>query len=146
MKFLSDIGHFFKKVFANPKAIALEASIADLVLPGFAPLINSAASAIISAETSAAAAGLQNGTGPQKLETAIALFQSTYNTWASQNGLAQEPAAVKNILQNVFNLLNDLKTTTVIQGPVNTPAPAPGTPLSGVPVPLATGPAATPLI
>lgn len=135
MKFLSDIGHFFKKIFANPKAIILEASIADIVLPGFAPLINSAASAIVTAETSAAAAGMQSGTGAQKMETAIALFQNTYNTWAAQNGLAQEPAAVKNILQNVFNLLNELKAV-----PATTAAQA-----TGATINASTGPAAVPL-
>ncbi len=109
MKFLSDIGHFFKKVFTDPKALTLVAGLADIVLPEFSPLINSAASAIISAETSAAAAGMQSGTGVAKMATAVALFQNTYNTWAAQNGLTQEPAAVQSILQNVFNLLNELK-------------------------------------
>lgn len=109
MKFLSDIGHFFVRVFTNPKALTLVAGLADIVLPEFSPLINSAASAIITAETSAAAAGMQSGTGVAKMATAVALFQNTYNTWAAKNGLAQEPAAVQSILQNVFNLLNELK-------------------------------------
>ena len=109
MKFFSAIGHFFKKVFTNPKAVTLAAGIADIILPGFSPLINSAASAIVTAETSAAAAGMQSGTGAAKMETAIALFQDTYNKWAAANGLTQEPAAVRNILQNVFNLLNELQ-------------------------------------
>ena len=109
MKFFSAIGHFFKKVFTDPKAITLAAGIADIILPGFSPLINSAASAIVTAETSAAAAGMQSGTGTAKMETAIALFQDTYNKWAASNGLTQEPTAVRNILQNVFNLLNELQ-------------------------------------
>lgn len=134
MKFLSDIGHFLKKAFTDPKAIMLEASIADLALPGFAPLINSAASAIVTAETSAAAAGMQNGTGSQKMAAAIALFQNTYNTWAAQNSLVQEPAAVKNILQNVFNLLNEIKAV-----------PATSAAQAAAPIALG-GPAATPLV
>ena len=138
MKFLSDIGHFFKVVFTNPKALTLVAGIADIVLPEFAPLINSAASAIITAETSAAAAGMQNGTGTAKMATAVALFQDTYNTWAAKNGLAQEPAAVRNILQNVFNLLNELQVV-----PAATAAAS--NPLVGAPTPVSTGAAAVPL-
>ena len=51
---LSNIGNALKKIF-SPGAIKVEAQIADILLPGFAPLINSAASAIIGAETAAAA-------------------------------------------------------------------------------------------
>ena len=140
MKFLSAIGHFFKKVFTDPKVITLAAGIADIVLPGFAPLINSAASAIVTAETSAAAAGMQSGTGVQKMETAIALFQDTYNTWAAKNGLTQEPTAVRNILQNVFNLLNELQVV-----PASTATAAASNPLVGAPTPVSTGAAAVPL-
>lgn len=109
--FFTSIGHFFVKAFTNPTAIRLEASVADLILPGFSPLINSAATAIVNAETAAIAAGFQNGTGTQKLAIAVSMFQSTYNAWAAQNGLSQEPAAVQSILQSVFNLLNELTVT-----------------------------------
>ena len=122
MKFLSDIGHVFKVIFTNPKAITLVAGIADIALPEFAPLINSAASAIITAETGAAAAGMQSGTGVQKMATAITLFQDTYNQWAAKNGLVQEPAAVKNILQNVFNLLNELQIVSSSSNATEAPA------------------------
>ncbi|MDR3392485.1 MAG: hypothetical protein P4L77_12210, partial [Sulfuriferula sp.] len=86
--FFSSIGHFFAKIFGNPTAVRIEASIADIVLPGFSGLINSAATALINAETAAAAANMQNGTGVQKMAYAVSLFQTTYNTWAAQNGLA----------------------------------------------------------
>lgn len=109
--FFASIGHFFAKVFGNPTALRLEASVADLILPGFSPLINSAATALINAETAATAAGFQNDSGTQKMQIAISLFQSTYNAWAAQNNLSQEPAAVQNILQSVFNLLNELTAT-----------------------------------
>ena len=138
MKFFSSIEHFFKKVFTNPKVIILAAGIADIVLPGFALLINSAASAIVTAETSAIAAGMQSGTGVQKMETAITLFQDTYNKWAAANGLTQEPVAVRNILQNVFNLLNELQVV-----PAATAAAS--NPLVGAPTPVSTGAAAVPL-
>ncbi len=128
MGFLSDIGHFFEHVFTNPKALTLVAGIADIALPEFAPLINSAASAIITAETSAAAANMQHGTGIAKMATAVSLFENTYNSWAAKNGLAQEPAAVKNILQNVFNLLNELKVVPASSVP--TPAPSVPAPTS----------------
>lgn len=106
--FFSNIGHFFAKIFGNPVAVRIEASIADIVLPGFSGLINSAATALINAETAAAAANMQNGTGTQKMAYAVSLFQSTYNGWAAQNGLPQEPVAVQNLLQQVFNLLQEL--------------------------------------
>ena len=130
MKFLSSIGHFFKKVFANPVAIKLEATIADIVLPQFSGLINSAASAIITAETSAAAAGMQSGTGVQKMATAVTLFQNTYNAWAAQNGLSQEPVAVQNILQNVFQLLNELQVVPAGSTPAPTPTGAAAVPVA----------------
>src|SRR5208337_3392902 len=46
---LSAIGHFMAKAF-SPNAIKVEASIADIALPGFSSLINATASAIINAE------------------------------------------------------------------------------------------------
>jgi hypothetical protein len=119
---LSDIGNVLKKIF-SPGAIKVEASIADILLPGFSPLINSAASSIIAAETAAAAAGMQNGTGTQKMAYATSLFQSTYNQWAAANNLTQEPAAIQALLQQVFNLIQTLQPATS-----STPAPAPTTP------------------
>jgi len=123
-KFFTEIGTLLKKVF-SPTAIKVEAGIADIILPGFSPLINSAATAIITAEGAATVAGLQNGTGTQKMAYAVSLFQSTYNQWASQNGLTQEPVAVQNVLQQVFNLLSALQpvtAATVAPTPVVTPA------------------------
>ena len=119
---LDDIGHVLKKLF-TPGAIQVEASIADILLPGFSPLINSAASAIISAESAAAAAGVQQGTGVQKLAYATSLFQTTYNQWAAANNLSQEPAAAQALLQQVFNLIQALK-------PAGTAPAAPAAPAS----------------
>ena len=122
-KWLSNIGHVLKVVFLNPQTIKVEAGIASIILPGFAGLINSAASAIINAETTAAAAGMQNGTGLQKMAYAVMLFQTTYNQWAVQNGLSQEPAAVQAFLQQVFNLIETLQlpsTTAATTQPVQT--------------------------
>ena len=136
-RWLSNIGNALKKVF-SPGAIKVEASIAEILLPGFAPLISSAASSIISAETAASAAGMQNGTGTQKMAYAVSLFQTTYNQWAAQNNLTQEPQAIQDLLQQVFNLIDVLKVNTgsvVIANPVSpttgtvsSPAAAPSVP------------------
>lgn len=124
-KWLSNIGHFMAKIF-SPGAIKVEASIAEILLPGFAPLIASAASSIISAETAAAAAGMQNGTGIQKMAYAVSLFQTTYNQWAAQNNLSQEPAAIQALLQKVFDLIDTLQPVTPV-------------PVASVPVQVQTG-------
>lgn len=117
-KWLSNIGHFMAKIF-SPGAIKVEASIASILLPGFGPLITSAADAIIAAETAAAAAGMQTGTGTQKMAYAASLFQGTYNQWAAANGLTQEPAAIQALLQQVFNLIETFQPVTVPANPVN---------------------------
>jgi hypothetical protein len=130
--FFKDIEKVLAKVF-SPGAIQVEASIADIVLPGFAPLINSAATAIITSEGVAKAAGVQSGTGTQKMAYAVNLFQSTYNQWAAQNGLVQEPAAVQNLLQQVFNLLNELNlVNTAAPPPANTTSTNAGTTATNV--------------
>lgn len=118
-QFFKDIGHYLKVAFTNPTALTFEAGIADIVLPGFATLINSAKTAIVTAEGMAAAAGVQNGTGTQKMAYAISLFQSQYTAWAAQNNLSQEPTAVQAFLQDVFNLLNNLQAA---QTTATTPA------------------------
>jgi hypothetical protein len=124
--FFTGLGNLLKKIF-SPGAIKVEASVAEMILPGFSPLIAGAASAIIAAEGTAASAGFQTGTGSQKMGIAISLFQSTYNQWAAQNGLTQEPAAVQNVLQNVFNLLQDLNLVNAI-APTGTTLAPPATP------------------
>lgn len=139
MSWLSSIGHVFKEIFTNPVAIRLEATVADIALPEFSVLINSAASSIISSEAAAIAGGVQRGTGTQKMAYAVTLFENTYNQWAAKNNIAQEPAAVKNILQNVFQLLNTLKVvdggaaaasvSAVNQPVVAVPVEAPAQPL-----------------
>lgn len=133
--FFSSLWSFAKKIF-SPNALKVEASVADALLPGFSPLINSAATAIIAAEGTATASGVQNGTGTQKMQIAVSLFQSTYNQWAAQNGLTQEPAAVQNTLQNVFNLLQGLNL--VVGGTTSPSLP------STSPVPLTSTAAAVP--
>lgn len=102
---LSGIGHFLAKAF-SPKAVQVEAEIADAALPMFAPLINSAAAAVVGAETAAAAAGVQTGTGPQKLAYAIAQFGPDYDAWAKANNIPIVPANKVAFLSAIADALN----------------------------------------
>lgn len=84
---LSDIGNGIKKVFTVGVAVASDAEpFVDIAFPGVAPLFNAVVQQVGLAEASAAAAGAETGTGPQKLalvvksiEGSIANYQKTNN-------------------------------------------------------------------
>jgi len=103
--FFKSLGHGIKVAFTDPKALNVEAGIAKLFLPEFAPLIDSAKNAIINAEVTAIAAGTQTGTGPQKFAIAAAQFVTTYTSWATKNGIVPTNEHMNAILQKVFELV-----------------------------------------
>jgi hypothetical protein len=109
---LSGIGHFLIKYIFSPQAIAIEASVADIALPGFIPLINAAATAIIGAETAAIAAGKQSGSGEQKAAMVISQIEQVYTTFATANGIPVIPANIKLFVDAVVAALNSFPAPT----------------------------------
>jgi hypothetical protein len=98
---LSDIGTGLKKFFSVVVgAAAVAEPIVDTIFPGLAALYNTTVAAVANAEAAAIAAGQQNGTGPQKLSLVVAAIESSFNTYASSNGLAAPSTAV---IENYVN-------------------------------------------
>lgn len=88
---LSDIGNVLKKVFSVATTVATAAEpfvdLATAGMPGVPALYNTTVSAAIAAEAAATAAGAQNGTGAQKLALVVASVTSSFNAYATANGL-----------------------------------------------------------
>jgi alcohol dehydrogenase class IV len=129
-KWLSGIGHALEHVFGNPIVIQTSAAIADMFLPVFKPLIDEAASAVISAETAAMAISKQSGTGTQKLAYAMNQFWPVYQQLAKVYGWPADPQHAQEILTLVTNLLNAMPATT--NTPVTTTATTVVTPVTSV--------------
>lgn len=122
--FFKSLGHGLKVIFGNPTVIRLEAGVASILLPGFSPLINSAANAIINAEAGAIAAGVQSGTGVQKFAYALSQFGPVYEAWAKENNITVTDTGKQAFLQKVFELLQMApEITQVITGQQAIPVP-----------------------
>ena len=85
---LSDIGTGIKKVFTVGVTVATEAEpFVDLAFPGVAPLFNSIVQQVGLAEASAAAAGAESGTGPQKLALVLKAIEGSVAEYEATNKL-----------------------------------------------------------
>lgn len=138
--FFKGLGHVFKVVFTNPVALKLEATAVGIAFPGFGILANSAADSIISAENTATAAGVQNGTGAQKFAYALSQFGPVYDVWAKQNNVEITDAHKQAFLQNIFNILQlSPQIVAVVEAshptvPVANPIPVTEPPINQTPV------------
>lgn len=103
--FLSGLGHVLGKIF-NPGVIRSAATVADILLPGFAGLINATATAVINAETAAIAAGQQSGTGEQKAALVIAQIEKSYTDFATANGIPVIPDNIRKYVDAIVAALN----------------------------------------
>jgi hypothetical protein len=111
---LSSIGHFMLKVF-SPGNITTAATVADIVLPGFAPLINVTATAIIHAENAAIVAGQQTGSGAQKSALVIAAIEQEYTAFATANGIPVIPENIQKYVDATVAVLNSFPAPTAAQ-------------------------------
>jgi hypothetical protein len=109
--FLSGLGHVLAKLF-SPGAIKVEASVADILLPGFRPLIDAAAGAIINAETAAIAINQQSGSGTTKAALAIAAIENEYNAFATANNIPRVPGDTQKFIDAVVAVLNSIPAIT----------------------------------
>ncbi len=108
---LSAIGHVMAKIF-NPGVITSAANVADILLPGFAPLINVTAAAIIHAENAAIVAGKQSGSGEQKAAMVIASIEQSYTQFAQANNIPVIPANMKAYVDAAVAMLNSFPPPT----------------------------------
>lgn len=91
---LSNIGNDLKKFFTGAVTVATAAEpFIAVIFPGVSPLFNSVVTAVGTAEAAAAAAGAQTGTGTQKLALVLASVESSFNAYATANGLVAPSAA-----------------------------------------------------
>ena len=111
---LSGIGHVLGKIF-SPGNIKAAATVADILFPGFAGLINATATAIINAETAALAVGQQSGSGEQKAALVIAQIEKQYTDFATANNIPVIPENVRKYVDAIVAALNSF--------PAPTPAP-----------------------
>jgi hypothetical protein len=124
--FLQKFGANFKKVFnwlGTPKAQAgisageaLAEGVADAVDPALAginPLINNWTQEIFKAESLAAAAGAQDGTGVQKSAMVLTSVTPQVVQFAEQNGLSTPTGTELNLANSLLvSFLNVFKPAT----------------------------------
>lgn len=91
---LEKIGSGFEKFFEKAIPIAEAAEpIVDLAFPFIGPLYNTTVALVKAAEGSAAAAGKQNGTGPQKLALVLMALQPYATQILQSQGVANPTTA-----------------------------------------------------
>ena len=108
---LSDIGHGIKNVFTVGDTVAKDAEpFVDIAFPGVAPLFNAVVQQVGLAEASAAAAGAENGTGPEKLALVVQSIEGSITDYENTNNLTtpltqQQIEAVANAVVALLNAL-----------------------------------------
>ena len=108
---LSDIGHGIKNVFTIGDTVAKDAEpFVDIAFPGVAPLFNAVVQQVGLAEASAAAAGAESGTGPEKLALVVQSIEGSVKDYEKTNGLTtpltqQQIEAVANAVVALLNAL-----------------------------------------
>jgi hypothetical protein len=134
ISWLENIPAELKKFFTSPVVAAVAEgglNIVGLIDPALLPLTTGIAAAVVKAESLAAAANLQNGTGTQKLALAVADAQAVFQAYEQQTGVTIETAQQTAIVNAIVALLNSIPTastttatpvTSVIEVPAATPS------------------------
>lgn len=108
---LSDIGNGLKKFFGVAVSVATAVEpFVDSLFPGIAPLYNTVLAEVAKAETAAIAAGMQSGTGAQKLAMVVQAVAAQFPQYT--------PAQLTIIINGVVAGLNAIPASTAA-----TPAP-----------------------
>jgi len=94
-------------------------SLVSLLFPAAAPAVaevtsatNLIQNAVLAVEQKFAAAGAQNGTGPQKLAEVLTLAEDAVTTLLKQAGINADTAYVTNLVNAVVAILNVQTATT----------------------------------
>lgn len=121
---LSDIGNGIKKVFTVGVTVATDAEpFVDIAFPGVAPLFNAVVQQVAMAEASAAAAGAENGTGPQKLALVLKSIEGSIANYEKINNITtpltqQQITAAANAVVAFLNALPANNSAAVSAAPV----------------------------
>jgi hypothetical protein len=137
---LDNIPADLKKVFTNPVvADVAEGSltIVGLIDPALLPLTTGISAAVAKAESLAAAANLQNGTGAQKLALALADGQAAFAAYEQATGITIESSQQTAIVNAVVAMLNSIPGATT--SAATTTASVPQTPAPSVATQAASG-------
>lgn len=127
---LEAIGKDFAKglKFALTYAIPVE-SLAALLFPASAPVMSAAEDAttliqnsVFAVEQKFTAAGVQSGTGAEKLADVLALSQGAVTTLLSQAGIAASPAYVADLVNAVVAILNAVPAPASAVSPAASPS------------------------
>jgi hypothetical protein len=113
---LSAVGRGLKVFFTGAVKVAVAAEpIVDFVFPGIAALYNATVNEVAKAEAAAIAAGLQTGTGAQKLAMVISAIEPAFAEYAAATGIpsAQQAQTIENWVNAVVASLNAIPVATV---------------------------------
>lgn len=141
VSFLDHIGSGLKHFFTSPVAANVITSglgIAGLIDPPLIPLFSAIGAAVTRAETLAAAANAQSGSGPQKLALALSDAQSAFKAYEDARGVTIESAQQTAIINAVVAMFNNIPATpattdTTQAAAVSAPAPAAVAPVAAAP-------------
>ncbi len=110
---LSSIGTGLKDFFDKLLPIAVAAEpIIDVAFPGIGALYNTTVAMVINAEIAAAAAGKQNGTGPQKLAAVVQALTPIATQYLASQGITADQAQITAWVNAVVASLNALPAST----------------------------------
>ena len=111
---LSHIGHDLKIFFTSATKVAEAAEpFVDIMFPGIAALYNTTVTAVAQAETAAIAAGVQNGSGAQKLAFVVSAIDTDFQAYAKAQGITYNSTVVENYVNAAVATLNALPKATV---------------------------------
>lgn len=108
VSFLEHVGHDFKVGFDKVEPYVGLAAL----IPGAGAIVTGVVGAIITVEQKFAAAGLQNGTGPQKLSEVTAIMGPLISEFLTVAGKTADAAAVTKYINDIVAVLNDQPAPT----------------------------------
>jgi hypothetical protein len=124
---LSAVGHALKVFFTDAtKVAAIAEPIIDIAFPGFASLYNAGVSEVLAAENAAIAAGIQTGSGTQKLAYVLGSpsFISAVQQFETTAGVSFNATQQQSFINAIVAALNSVPAGTANPvSPASTPVP-----------------------
>jgi hypothetical protein len=109
---LSSVGHVLKQIFTVGVKVAVAAEpLVAFFFPGSAALFVSIATAVGQTEANAIAAGVQDGTGPQKLAMVVAAIEKDVRLYEAANAITtpHTQEQIEALANAVVAFLNNLQ-------------------------------------
>ena len=109
---LSAVGHGLKVFFTGAVKMA---PLINVFFPGVGSLFLAVATAVGQVEANAIAAGVQDGTGPQKLALVVASIEKDIRAYEAANGITtpHTEEQITNIVNGIVAVLNNLQPAAV---------------------------------